>query len=75
MPQQLETESAHLVWVISNKGPEVQRWASLDYGVGGHKKNSVRAVYPLTKAEAELPLDVLARLYPPPSGEELQHAA
>jgi hypothetical protein len=75
MPQQLETESPHLVWVSGLRGSQPQKWSNLDYGIGGHKKNSVRAVYPLTAAEAELPLDVLARLYPAPDHEVARHAA
>lgn len=73
MPEQLETERPHLVWVIGNRGPEPQKWSSLDYGINGWRKNAVRAVYPLTEAEADLPLDVLARLYPSPEGN--LHAA
>lgn len=73
MPEQLENERPHFVWVIGRKGSEPQKWMLLDYGINGWRKNSVRAVYPLTDEEAKLSLDVLARLYPVP--DEDRYAA
>jgi len=74
-PQQLETDQPHFVWTVGLRGPEPQKWGALDYGVGGWKKNSVLAVYPLTKSEAALPLDILAKIYPSPTSHADQRDA
>lgn len=74
MPAQLENERPHFVWVCGLKGLEPQKWETLDYGLGGWRKNSVRAAYPLTSGEARLTLDELAEIYPRPDNRT-QHAA
>lgn len=74
MPAQLESEKPHFVWVVGQRGLEPQRWSSLDYGLGGWRKNSVRAVFPLSGYEARLSLNELTKIYPAPD-DEVYYAA
>lgn len=65
-----DTEPAELprflVWVRGLDGPEPQKWAALDFGVGGWKRPNVLAWRELPKEERGLSLSLLAHRYPPP---------
>jgi hypothetical protein len=57
----------YLVWIDGPRGAEPQKWSSEGlWGQLGRQDVIVR--FPLTDKEAELPLDQLARLHPPPVG-------
>ncbi len=59
----------YLVWVRGLDGPEPQKWAELDFGVGEWKRPQVLAFRELSEEERSLPLSALARRYPPPRVE------
>lgn len=59
-------EAGYFVWVRGLSGPEPQRWASLDFGINGWKRELVLAYRRLEPDERGLPLAALARRYPPP---------
>ena len=59
----------YLVWVRGLDGPEPQKWAELDFGVGEWKRPLVMAFRELSGDERQLPLSALARRYPPPRVE------
>ena len=59
-------EAAYFVWVRGLSGPEPQRWASLDFGINGWKRELVLAYRALEAHERGLSLAALARRYPPP---------
>ncbi len=56
----------YFVWVKGLRGPQPQKWAELDFGVGEWMKRSgyVLSYFPLTPSEARLSLNELANLYP-----------
>ncbi len=56
----------YFVWVRGLEGPEPQKWASLDFGVGDWKRPQVLAWRELPEEERHLALSMLARRYPPP---------
>lgn len=59
----------HLVWIRTNRGPEPQRWAELNFGVNNRllkDEGYILATHELTATLATLPLDELATLYPAP---------
>ncbi len=66
-----EADQFYFVWVRGLSGPEPQKWAELDFGVGDWKKRYVLVSYPLNEAESSLSLDQLCRLYPSPTKYEL----
>ncbi|MBI5261465.1 MAG: hypothetical protein HY852_06565 [Bradyrhizobium sp.] len=57
----------YFVWVTGLYGPEPQKWARLDFGIGEWKRPQVLAWRPLLEEERQLPLSTLARRYPPPT--------
>jgi hypothetical protein len=59
----------YFVWVRGLQGPEPQKWASLDFGLGEWKRPQVLACRELSAEERQLALAVLARRYPPPRVE------
>lgn len=56
----------YFVWVTGINGPEPQKWASLDFGIGDWRRPQVLAYRELAQDERQLPLSALARRYPPP---------
>lgn len=64
--QQQEDLPRYFVWVTGLYGPEPQKWARLDFGIGDWKRPHVLAYRPLLEDERRLPLSELARRYPPP---------
>ena len=56
----------YLVWVRGLEGPEPQKWASLDFGIGEWRRPQVLAWLELPVEERSLSLSMLARRYPPP---------
>ena len=65
-----EPNQFYFVWVRGLSGPEPQKWAELDLGVGNWKKRCILISYPLNEAESSRPIDQLRRLYPPPTQGE-----
>ena len=57
---------ATFVWLTGLRGPEPQVWHDPPVGVA-YLQDQVVARRRLTAAEAQLPLDALARLFPVPS--------
>lgn len=55
-----------LVWVRGLQGPEPQKWAALDFGIGEWRRPQVLAWRELPEDERSLSLSLLARRYPPP---------
>lgn len=68
-----ETEPGDLpryfVWVRGLDGPEPQKWATLDFGVGDWKRAQVLACLELSAEERQLSLSTLAQRYPAPQQE------
>ena len=58
----------YFVWVHGLAGPEPQKWATLDFGIGEWKRAQVLAYLELPAEERHLAVSVLARRYPPPPG-------
>ncbi len=56
----------YLVWVRGLEGPEPQKWATLDFGIGEWRRPQVLAWRELPEGERSLSLSLLARRYPPP---------
>jgi hypothetical protein len=56
----------YFVWVRGLDGPEPQKWAALDFGVGDWKREQVLAYLELPEEERHLSLSMLASRYPPP---------
>ena len=56
----------YLVWVRGLEGPEPQKWAELDFGIGEWRRPQVLAWRELPDEERGLSLSQLARRYPPP---------
>jgi len=56
----------YFVWVRGLEGPEPQKWAAMEFGVGDWKRPLVLAWLELPADERRLPLSMLARQYPPP---------
>ena len=56
----------YLVWVLGLDGPEPQKWATLDFGIGEWRRPQVLAWLELPPEERSLSLSMLARRYPPP---------
>jgi hypothetical protein len=59
----------YFVWVRGLEGPEPQKWASLDFGIGDWKRTQVLSYLELPEGEQHLALAALARRYPPPRGD------
>jgi len=59
----------YFVWVRGLEGPEPQKWAALDFGIGDWKRPLVLAWLELSAEERHLALSALARRYPPPRVE------
>ncbi|MDE2377766.1 hypothetical protein [Bradyrhizobium sp.] len=59
-----------LVWVRGLEGPEPQKWAALDFGIGDWRRPQVLAWLELPEEERQLSLSMLARRYPPPRPED-----
>jgi len=59
----------YFVWVRGLDGPEPQKWAPLEFGVGDWKREQVLAYLELPEEERHLSLSMLARRYPPPRVE------
>jgi len=56
----------YFVWVRGLEGPEPQKWAELDFGVGEWKRSLLLAYLELPETERHLSCSMLARRYPPP---------
>jgi hypothetical protein len=56
----------YLVWVRGLDGPEPQKWARLDSGMGQGRPPQMLAWLELPVEERSLSLSMLARRYPPP---------
>jgi len=56
----------YFVWVRGLAGPEPQKWASLDFGVGDWKREQVLTYLELPEDERHLSLSMLAYRYPSP---------
>lgn len=56
----------YFVWVRGLDGPEPQKWASLNFGIGQWRRPQVLAWLELPLEERSLSLSMLARRYPPP---------
>ena len=56
----------YFVWIRGLDGPEPQKWAALDFGVGDWKREHVLAYLELPEDERHLSLSMLASRYPPP---------
>ena len=75
MPRRRTTETQaddlprYFVWVRGLEGPEPQKWAALDFGIGEWKRPLVLAWLELSDEERRLPLSALARRYPPPRAD------
>jgi hypothetical protein len=75
MPRRRTTETQaddlprYFVWVRGLEGPEPQKWAALDFGIGEWKRPLVLAWLELSDEERQLPLSALARRYPPPRAD------
>ena len=64
-------DQPHFVWVKGLRGPEAQKWAELDFGVSGWKRDQVLAAHPITREEFEkFDLNTLKRIYPAPKRAE-----
>jgi hypothetical protein len=59
----------YFVWVRGLDGPEPQKWAAMEFGVGDWKREQVLAYIELPEEERQLSLSMLARRYPPPRAE------
>ncbi len=56
----------YFVWVRGLEGPEPQKWAALDFGIGEWRRPQVLAWRELPEEERGLSLSLLAGRYPPP---------
>lgn len=62
---------AILVWVRTPKGPMPQRYANVpDTDLSNSKRNWIGEPRELLASEETLPLDTLAKRYPPPAAAE-----
>lgn len=52
------------VWVRGIRGPQPQKWAEIDYGIGEWRKKYILAYHMLSQKEDDMQLDQLAILYP-----------
>lgn len=74
MPKRTATTSGsdlprYFVWVRGLEGPEPQKWAALDFGIGEWKRPLVLAFRELSEDERQLALSALAQRYPPPRAD------
>jgi hypothetical protein len=60
----------HLVWERTHGAPQPSIWHVMDFGIGGHKRTNIIAMYELTEAEAKMPIAALERIYPCPVEKE-----
>ncbi len=64
------TDKPHLVWYESTTGRYwPQKWFVMEFGVNGWRKQHVKATHELSGKLAELPIDDLVKLFPPPPRE------
>lgn len=57
----------HLVWVRGTRGPSPQVWMEFRTGKDSGQERLVLAHHEMKVGEAGLPLDALAKRYPPPA--------
>lgn len=60
----------HFVWVRGSRGPSPQVWSEFFTGKDSSQERLVLAHHEMKAGDAGLPLDTLAKRYPPPAAPE-----